>query len=199
MRILNEQFLKEDYDSIYINRQTELDSLQERLLNQDLPLVIITGGPGMGKTALAKMFSQKYRDFFTGGIYPFLNAPFISLLEMSLNTIPFTMEPVLIVVDEVHNLNLSLLDEEMVKIRDKLPRAKFIAISRMDFRPQQKYETIHLKKFHYEQLNELIQNYKLPVPFGYKCIKSLIQSFEGNPAVAKMMLDNIKKGIYTPG
>lgn len=100
MRFLNEQFLYRDDYSIHIDRHVELQFQKETLIEQDLSLVIITGDPGMGKTLLAKMFSQKYRVFYTGGIYPFLCAPFISLSEMTLNTVPLTKDPVLIVVDD---------------------------------------------------------------------------------------------------
>ncbi|SFT72153.1 restriction endonuclease [Paraburkholderia aspalathi] len=110
----------------------------------------------MGKTALALMFGQMYRDFFSAGVYHVHASPVESLDRTVDANVSHPSNPYLLVLDEIEARPVDDLQVEIQELRRVRPSARLICISRRQVSIPAFDSTIRLSGLSQSEFMELL-------------------------------------------
>ncbi len=141
---------------MFVGREQELDLLRRELLLPESKAVCITGGYGMGKTALAMMFAYSYHELFPAGVYHVHATPFETVPQTVDAHVSNPSSPYLLILDEVDTRPIQQLHAELAGIRASRPSARLICISRNPFGDAGFDLTIQLRGFDRSAFDKLL-------------------------------------------
>lgn len=184
-----------DVKDFFIGREKELTLLKRYLLDKNLP-VVITGPAGVGKTSLARIFAQEYKDTFPGGVF-FTYATFEKSISDYVNTtISFPLDNrTLIVIDEAHALS----NEDFIFLRNlKYKETKLSLLILGQFHQQTHpsdmigLELGGLSKDDFKKL--ILTRLKYA---KHDIVEKFYNLVNGNPAIADATTSSIRDGVFT--
>jgi len=114
----------------FIGRVPEMETLSYELMAEQAGAISIVGEAGMGKTAIAHIFGQRNRAFFTGGVHHLLGLGLDSIRDKVESHVPHSSAPYLIILDELDSHRPEALRTELLEMRRDRPSARIICISR---------------------------------------------------------------------
>lgn len=152
---------------LFVGRDSEMKALEQAFFRDGLRLVVITGRAGLGKTAIAAMFVNKYHEKFPGGVHWVEEqvdplgiqssiAPARDLLHIRLAS----DLPALAVCEELHqyeNETPSLPDARLSMIFKRYPRLQMLATSQTKLNWEKIDRTIELKPFTKDEFAEVFK------------------------------------------
>jgi restriction system protein len=116
----------------FINREPELELLQQLFLIEDKPLAAITGSKGIGKTALAQAFYRRFARSFSGGmsVLDVRADSDVPRLSLQLEHERSTNQGSSLLVVGVNSLDVDSLAEDLNEALAVSPRPKILLESR---------------------------------------------------------------------
>lgn len=175
----------------FIDRQQQLDQIASALANNK-NYVLVFGEPGVGKTSLLKVFSEKFASLFPGGVF---NPDFLSrriIGNKSLISYPPSQRTLLVVDDiellsppAISDIRLSL--KLMHNLRLLAAGRRYLDILRV---PDIAIELRGLTQAAFQELFEArLSNLDI------NNINNLFDKSQGNPRLALLAAEALKNGV----
>lgn len=124
--LIANKFAPDSFSNVFIGREDDLKSL-EGFLHSDLPMALISGEAGIGKTRLAIHFFQKYVDHLDGWTALVLTAK--SFEFDRIYKALFGGGNYIVLVDDAHNFEAKVI-ADLLSIAKQLPNVKLLLTSR---------------------------------------------------------------------
>jgi restriction system protein len=187
--------LPTDLFSGFVGRQEELARIDSLLSSRERGIVIL-GTAGIGKSALARVYADRHKANFPGGIFT-VSASWAEsashLLERAFEKPP--VEPSLLIINDAEVLR----EFGFQPIRNALqryPNLKIILTSRQPLETDQDLTTLKLDGLSRKEFQELA-SLRLAVAEGRldsNLVERLFQLASGNPALASIAIEVVKNG-----
>jgi restriction system protein len=187
-----------DFFSGFVGRQEELSQMDSSLGDKDRG-VILLGMAGIGKSSLARMYAERHKAKFPGGVFT-VSASWAEssshLLERAFEKPP--VQPSLLIINDAEVLR----EDGFLPIRNALKKysnLKIILTSRQPLEMDQDFKTLRLDGLNREEFQEL-SSLKLAVSEGQldsNLVERLFQLAGGNPALASIAIEAVKNAAVS--
>lgn len=187
-----------DLFSSFIGRQEELAQM-DSLLKEKKRGIVLLGMAGVGKSSLARMYAERHKANFPGGVFT-VSASWAEssshLLERAFEKSP--LEPSLLIIDDAEVLSESGLQP----IRNVLKRYADLTViltSRKALEIDQDFVTLELAGLTRKEIQELA-SLRLAVAEGQlnsPLIERLFQLAGGNPALITVAIEAVKNSAVS--
>lgn len=187
-----------DLFSGFVGRQEELSQMNLSLRDKDRG-IILHGMAGIGKSSLARMYAERYKANFPGGVFT-VSASWAEssshLLERAFEIPP--VQPSLLIIDDAEVLR----EDGFQPIRNalqKYPDLKVILTSRQPLEMDQDFKTLKLDGLTREEFQELA-SLRLAVAEGLldsNLVERLFQLAGGNPALVNIAIEAVENAAVS--
>lgn len=188
------EWSKYTLDQVFTGRSRELDLLAREFLGENSRVVAITGGMGIGKTALALMFAQKYATSFPAGTYHINTSSFEPLRNAINSQVSHPGSPYLLILDNLDKKPTQPQQQEIAELRMERPSARILCLSRDAEWFTQADFTLKLGGLVDTELHEFLKK----LGFAWGTIHDASDVTAGSPLFAQMLADNIKTSAMSP-
>lgn len=180
----------------FVGRRQELENINHAF-ETGLRGVLVFGSTGVGKTSLARIYANQYKDKFPGGVAHTYASQFedsIGIVDRVFNKPP--TESALLVIDEAHVLEQNSRTQ-LLDILKGYPKLKIILISQLKFELPGDFMTIHLVGFDRNEFRELhqLRNAIAHGEINNQTVQRLFELTGGNPAMAVIASESVTSGI----
>ncbi len=182
---------------MFVGREQELDLLRRELLLPESKAVCITGGYGMGKTALAMMFAYSYHELFPAGVYHVHATPFETVPQTVDAHVSNPSSPYLLILDEVDTRPIQQLHAELAGIRASRPSARLICISRNPFGDAGFDLTIQLRGFDRSAFDKLLHRL-VSSGANFESSDQLFHAVSGHPLALTQVAELMQSESMSP-
>lgn len=121
----------EEPASRFVGRERELVSLDKALFDDKSKVVGIVGAVGVGKTALILEFVRRRKNRFPGGVYHFPLIISRDIFNSSLDFIPNSNKPILVILEELGSLPDAIARSYTLKILNERPSTQILYTSQI--------------------------------------------------------------------
>lgn len=188
----------------FIGREAELQRLDDLIQKHRLRFkpIVISGSPGIGKTALVKYFTDNYLKNYNNQTVKWLTLHTSAnpesiidefLIELRINS---GIVPTIVVLDDADGV-INKLPEISGKLFNYKRVENIIFTTRRapQIQKNNKIEEIHLETFSFPDAFELLKNFS-PRLLSEEDGKNLIKKCDSNPLILRLLGDMLK--TYTP-
>lgn len=120
----------EENSDYFFSREKELSALNVAFFENNSKVVLITGGPGTGKTAIALEFARLHKNQFPGGIYHLPPLASVDVFKQVLAFVHESSEPMLIIFELDESIRHERIAQLLPALQKQRPSAKILLTSR---------------------------------------------------------------------